>query len=429
MPFTMFNVPLLNPQQTSPFGNLIQGALQNYQQGIQARYANPMAQQQLQAAQLQNKYNPQIWQSEIGLRGAEGSELSSEAVLNRFKQQNPEYMDVLASIYRSQLGQGQPQGQQQQPQPQGQPSPYPSSQQNNMGVAQPSGGMNNPPNMSSDNTGIANDAVGSATGDYGLPAPSLSAGATNPLISKLVGVSPTDTAKMNTHYAQVQDQYNRYAEESTEANKAAIAANNMKQSLAVFNNATDNTDLSGSLLGHLPAVTTEAQESDLASAKALPESIHAVKEAMGSARFSNLDLQQADKLNFTRTMNKGTRKLYTDWVNLAADRIMEYPQLINWAKNPANGMRIEDTKRAWQLYQQQNPIISKDGKSVNNNPKYPLSDYLTPQALASIKNTGTYNPDKNTISNTEAVSDKFRSPSKTIGNTKYIKGPDGDWYY
>lgn len=78
MSFSFYNPPTLTPEQTSPFGNLMGNALKNYMNIIQAQYAQPSAEQKLQEAILQNKgltqqqeWNPKIWQSEIGLRGAE----------------------------------------------------------------------------------------------------------------------------------------------------------------------------------------------------------------------------------------------------------------------------------------------------------------------------------------------------------------------
>lgn len=59
---------------------------------VQARYAEPMAKEGLTAAQQQNQWNPKIWGSEIGLRGAQATNLGAETDKIRYMLQHPGFM-------------------------------------------------------------------------------------------------------------------------------------------------------------------------------------------------------------------------------------------------------------------------------------------------------------------------------------------------
>lgn len=89
MPFSMPNYPLLNAEQTNPFANLITNALNTYQSGIKSKFMQPMMEQDLKKAVLENQWNPKIWQSEIGLRGAQAGHLGTQTDLDRLKLKYP----------------------------------------------------------------------------------------------------------------------------------------------------------------------------------------------------------------------------------------------------------------------------------------------------------------------------------------------------
>lgn len=91
MPIQPISFPALTPQQTNPFQAGIQQGIDSYgalQQALlaaqkakiaeaQAKYASPMAEQELQKALLYNKYYGPDMQSQIGLRGAQAGEANA----------------------------------------------------------------------------------------------------------------------------------------------------------------------------------------------------------------------------------------------------------------------------------------------------------------------------------------------------------------
>jgi len=78
MPFSGHPYRALTPEEGSPFGNIIQNMMRDYQNAVKASYTKPTLAEELKKAQLYNKwYGPNI-QSEIGLRGAQASHLGAE---------------------------------------------------------------------------------------------------------------------------------------------------------------------------------------------------------------------------------------------------------------------------------------------------------------------------------------------------------------
>lgn len=100
---------------------------------VQAKYAEPMAQGNLTKLNQENQYNPRIWESEIGLRGAQATNLGAETRKTNYMLEHPGFMggDETKSLEAlRQMGlvganyQQQNQSQQQQQQP-----PMPQQQQ------------------------------------------------------------------------------------------------------------------------------------------------------------------------------------------------------------------------------------------------------------------------------------------------------------
>jgi hypothetical protein len=387
MPFTPAQYPLLTAQQMG-----VPDVIASLMQGQKYGQSQQMFPQTLLHAQQVNQWYPKLQQSLINLQTQQGGMFGSEAQKNRFLVQNPQYINLLASMYGNQQ----------------RPTINQPNQLTNQNTYQPpstsgGGGMNNTnamiqsqinnnPNQMQNNVNTSPPS-NQNLGDYGLSIPSLSASATNPLLNKVVGISPMDAANIQLYNQQKLDQYNKYSQDLDKANRESLAATNMKQNLSIFNNAMDQTDLSGGVLGYVPPGTSSpAQIADKFSTQYLPNAAGQLKEAMGSSRFSNLDMQIAQQLGFGRTMNKGTRQFYTNWANAVSDRMQEQKQLFNYTKNPANKIRDEEANTAWSLYQQQNPIVNNKGNGVNTIQHHTLSQYLTPEAMDSIRRTGTYTP-------------------------------------
>lgn len=117
---------------------------------VQAKYADPMAKEGLTAAQQANQWNPKIWGSEIGLRGAQATNLGAETDKTRYMLQHPGFLGGeetksmealrqmgLVNAQYQQIIQPQPQQQQppmQQPPMQQTPMQQPQQQQPQVGM-------------------------------------------------------------------------------------------------------------------------------------------------------------------------------------------------------------------------------------------------------------------------------------------------------
>lgn len=111
---------------------------------VQAKYAEPMAKEGLTAAQQQNQFNPRIWNSEIGLRGAQATNLGAETRKTNYMLEHPGFMGGEETKSIEALKQmGLLNNQYQQPQQQQQPQQPPQQPQ------YPMGGQNNQPQQPS----------------------------------------------------------------------------------------------------------------------------------------------------------------------------------------------------------------------------------------------------------------------------------------
>lgn len=112
----MPDYPMLRPEQVNPFNAALKQAFQTYGHGLQAAYAKPNMEQALQKAILANKWNPKIWESEIGLRGAQAGLAGTESDKLRFLMGNPQYINPEARLISQALGENRGEGQQINPQ-------------------------------------------------------------------------------------------------------------------------------------------------------------------------------------------------------------------------------------------------------------------------------------------------------------------------
>lgn len=357
---------------------------------VNAQYAKPMAEGNLTKLNQENQWNPKIWGSEIGLRGAQsglyGAQTKNLGVETQTNQMKLDYLKQMlgsrdqggmnpagggaiqgagatvmgnAGVGTSAPGQAQS-GQQQQQQPQQQP-------QNNslygVDIPQPT------------HQDIAN--------------------------KMLMGID-TFSPKQQNAKTQIQDQYKQYQKATADSIQEATAANNMNQAINVFNNSMDKSFYRGQRLGHIessgilspPGDMSPEQESDRAALQMLPAAIETLKDAMGSARFSNLDMGVAGKMKFDRTMNDETRATQTQWLQGVNQRMMEKAKFLSYVGNPEMGVKKAQADQLWSAYQQDFPLISEDGKTFQgtNLGNWPL--YTTPRAISSIQSTGSYSPSK-----------------------------------
>lgn len=96
-----FNIAggLVQPEAANMFSSQFDNAanfrkalLENALSAIKNKYAEPNLQASLLQQQLQNQYNPRIWESEIGLRGAQAGLTGAEAAKNRYFLEHPDLL-------------------------------------------------------------------------------------------------------------------------------------------------------------------------------------------------------------------------------------------------------------------------------------------------------------------------------------------------
>ena len=373
----------------------------------------------LQAAILANKlkgqqleWNPQIWQSEIGLRGAQAGLANAEVpyygAQTGLVQSQAGMNNLKLNYLRKILGGGQQSGGGGQSGA-GADSGYSYDSSGQNVVASPAevgqiaqggnGSMQGGGQPSQQPAGGQQQQAPQGNSFYGVdvPQPSQSDIAN----SMLLGID-TFGPKRDNAKTQIQDQYTQYQKGIQDAIQEANAATNLNQAMSVFNNAMDRSTYKGSRLGHLPSSGWEAslvpgdlspeQEADRSALQMMPAAIETLKDAMGSARFSNLDMNMATKMKFDRTMNDETRQLQSQWVGGVNNRMQEKAKFMQTMGNPRSGAMKSDADQLWTNYQQDFPLISKDGKTFqgSNLSNWPL--YTTPKAIAAIRTKGTYTP-------------------------------------
>jgi hypothetical protein len=385
---------------------------------VQAKYAEPMAKESLTAAQLQNMWNPKIWGSEIGLRGAQAGKLGKEtqwydkeaqarinlqgaqtAGLNAEAGMNQLKLDFLKSTLAGQQPQG---GGGQMPMGAGGSSP---AGMGAGGGAQITDGTHNTPVAGS---GYSTPGISSPSAStiYGIDTPSLTK---QDIANKMLLGIDTFSPRMENAKKQQQDQYTQYQKTLAETIQEANSAQKAKQVLALFNNAMDNIDngVTGGMKGaywgsspsqgwrtmfHTAENVKNAQIADNAVSNLLPGAITELREAMKSGQFSVADLNAASRMKVSRTMDDDTRHTQTQWLNGIYDRFDEKAKFYTAIGNPRTGAQKANADMLWEQYQREFPLISSDGKDFQGSSlgNWPL--YTTPRAIASIQATGTYKP-------------------------------------
>lgn len=386
----------------------------------QAKYAEPMAAAGLKTAQQHNMYDPRIWESEIGLRGATSGKLSTETKMNNLK------MDYLAKVLRGQQGGTQSGGGFG-----GGPSPgmgqagYGGNEQPGMGVG--GGGASGQMQGNDAETGMQGAGGGGYGGTmgqaasrpqptvYGIPTPTPTP---DDIANQMLLGIDTFTPRRENAKLQQEDQYKQHQESLANSIKAANGATAFNQALGMFNNAMDRSTYKGSALGNIPSAgivtaglgnVSAEQQADRAAMNMLPSAIETLKDSMGQARFSNLDMGMAAKMKFDRTMDDKTRALQTQWIGAVHHRMQEKSKFLSLVSNPQSGLTNNQAEQLWQSYQEDLPLISQDGAKVKNSNLDKWWFYTTPKAVESLKKTGSYH-----ISKAELDTIPMRLPNNSV---------------
>lgn len=357
------------------------------------------------------QWNPKIWQSEIGLRGAQaglasqqaqwvGPQAQAEITKNKaqagvFGVQAQKEQYLVDALKKSLIDQG---------------------------VLRQDGTLNSGNNLSQTNSSgsVGMPAMGGSAQSqpsqpsqqqpsqqqdnilYGITIPKMTS---EDMVNKLVYGTDSYSTKLNAATDLSKQQALEFNKGITEAVKASQVANQNSQLLTAFNQAMDKSRFKGPWLGHTPIMPgmDNEQTSDSLSALLTPNAASNLRDAMGTARFSNLDMMYAKQGSVDRTLGDAARRTRTMWGLLANQRAQEIPKMMTTLME-SKQLTKSEADTLVQEYQNQNPLISdpKDDKYGN---QYALPEnsrkwhaYVTPKAIQSIRTTGSYTPSKAALS-------------------------------
>lgn len=357
---------------------------------VQAKYAEPITQQYLTKSIQANQWNPKIWQSEIGLRGAEAGKMEKET----------QWYDKEAAA-RIGLQNAQAQGSSAEASMNQMKLNYLSKMLGNGGNA------GSGPSMQGDGMTTGNTSSGGSTNSpstapsrYGIETPSPTQ---DDIGNKVLFGIDTFTPRQQQSYQRQQKQNDMFTKQIAESVQNANSAQKARQALSIFNNAMDKANFTGEYWGTTPSSGwrtavhpmsdfSNEQIADNAVANLIPGAMAEIKEAMGAGKFSVIDMQAAQQMKVSRTMNKESRKSASNFMNGIFSRMDEQSKFYQTVGNPNAGVDKNTADLLWQNYQNDFPVYDKNTSSFNpdNLNNWPL--YTTPKAIASVKATGTYKP-------------------------------------
>ena len=244
---------------------------------------------------------------------------------------------------------------------------------------------------------------------YGIESPEPSV---DDIANKMFFGMDTFTSKQENAKAQQQGQYADYKKEIEGANRAATDAVDASRLLSQYNYWMDQSNLSGPVGGRLPAAGTASQNVDNIINQISLSGIEKVRDAMGSAKFAVADLNVALGMKPSRTWTEGTRKFYTDFNNAVNKRLQERAQFYTVAgNNPRLDLPKQDADALWTAYQNKYPIASKKGDKVLTQNLNHWQDFLSPRAVRSIKEKGSYSP----IGRSDITEENIKDTMKATG--------------
>lgn len=377
--------------------NLQETQLGNQKSQALLPYVGPTAAADLLSKQQENKWNPKKWQSEINLQSSQTGKLKKET----------DWYDTEAKaktdLEKAQAGLYGTQAQENAIKISYLRNALSSLSNNTNGSNQNPNtpNTNNKPNTSGSSEDISN--IPSKNSIYGIETPKPNQ---DDIINKSLFGIDTFTPKQKTAIDQQNTQRESYQKEISNAVAQANSAQKAKQVVSLFNNYMDKSTLKGPFWGDSPTQGwrtilhpghdyTNEQGAEATIANMLPGAITELRDAMKSGQFSVADLNAASKMKLSRNMTDEVRKNQSAWLNGVYNRLEEKSKFLSSLyNNPNIGADSTTAEIAWQNYQNQFPLISKDGETYlgSNLGNWPL--YSTPKAIASIKSTGSYVPSK-----------------------------------
>lgn len=345
----------------------------------EAKYAEPMAASGLKTAQQHNEFDPRIWQSEIGLRGAQAGLAGSEANKNRFLVNNPQYMSPEGMLI-SQAMEAQKHAmaaQQNQNQGEGsygsspsfsgggqQPSAPPAQQQ----LPQPNGPQYSKNQYNSDALAFNPPSLPSPTGNIGLDS----------LYYKKFGMDPIMQTQMDLSKSQAEKYQQQNIERNKEFNNQSVFANESTLNAHKFLDALERSSSleRGYLGGHSPAISSASQEMETYGAN-MAAAATKLFQGNNAVHAADIELQQMAKPN--RKQNENVSFDLAQGVIAKNDRMKEKQQF--YAQGTQLGLKPEIMDSMWNKYETDRPYISSDTKMPNDAFKGTWRDYLHPEAV------------------------------------------------
>lgn len=421
-----FSVPMLNKEQTGAFDlskaiqsgfdtyykpknmaeQLLQAQLKNKHDSIinqflpeseRARISHTGAETELLGHQSKN-YDQNI-QSEIQLRNAQKGLYGAQA---QAAAQNAALKKSMWDMYSSpedQASGGQSQGETYSPGSGN--APYADNMRNTLSQqGAPASGISEPFEQ------INQMHQANQNMPYGINIPQPSR---HDLAGKMLFGIDTYGDKQKQAYEQIKDEKNKYSKKSENINTQLGESNKHRQLIDRYNKLMDESILTGPFGSKVKIPTAKRQEIESVTRDMILSGIGELKNAMGSARFSNLDLETATARKPDISWTPEARKEYADRFKSFDNRLNEQAQFNQLASNPKTGISSDMADRLWSAYQKHHPIVA-DEKTLALNKYKPnnWARYLTPEAINSVKQTGDYNPkDKGLVNNLTKTEQKI----------------------
>lgn len=376
--------PVLSPAQADPIGEGLTAGILAHLRALEAQrlsqqmpYVAPQAAAQVGLTQAQIP----VTQAQAALIRAQTGAVPSEIALRQAQAGlfgvDAQQKGLLLGLLREYIGQNGNVSSSSNPMMNGGSNSYANQSQNQL-----------LPNKDGSSPSIGSPS-GNGNSAYGVTLPQMQP---QDVINKMLFGVDTFSTKQQLAAQQIQDQYQKSIADTTSANQAAQAANNMNQLMQQYNNLSGKFGSeTGPIIGLLPAITTNSQNLQNIVTQMQTSGIQQLRSAMGNSRFSNLDMSVASNKVPVRKLTGEAGKFYTNWLSAVNNRMIDQSKFMNLLSQPNAGATDKDRSALWTAYQKNNPISNAKGDKVNTNFDN-INDYVTPQAIATVRATGTFKP-------------------------------------
>lgn len=242
------------------------------------------------------------------------------------------------------------------------------------------------------------------TNNYGVEIPKPTK---QDIINQTMFGTNTYSDKVKAANDNIKNQQSQYQTQLASSLKMSQDATNLRSLYSRYNYWMDQANETGPILGRLPALGTASQTVDNITSQMAMSAVEQMRDAMGSARFAVADLNVALQMKAQRTWTSGTRKFYGDYVDAAEKRMNEMPSFYQVANERKVPKQIADA--LWQQYQQQFPIVSKEGNYIIKRTGNEWQKFLSQEAIDTITKTGNYSPIQQNHITEENIKDTMRS--------------------